>query len=32
MMGATHVTVTICNLADPRRTWEELFLVDTGSD
>ena len=30
-MGATHVTVTICNPADPDRTWEGLFLVDTGA-
>ena len=30
-MAATHVTVTIRNPADPERTWEGLFLVDTGS-
>ena len=30
-MGATHVTVTIRNPADPERTWEGLFLVDTGA-
>ena len=30
-MGATHVTVTIRNPAEPRRTWEGLFLVDTGA-
>ena len=30
-MGATHVTVTIRNPADPDRSWEELFLVDTGA-
>ena len=30
-MGATHVTVTIRNPAEPERTWEGLFLVDTGS-
>ena len=30
-MGATHVTVTIRNLAEPHRTWEGLFLVDTGA-
>ena len=30
-MGATHVTVTIRNPAAPHRTWEELFLVDTGA-
>ena len=31
MIGATHVTVTIRNPADPDRSWEELFLVDTGA-
>ena len=30
-MGATHVTVTIRNPADPNRCWEGLFLVDTGA-
>lgn len=30
-MGATHVTVTIRNPADPDRFWEGLFLVDTGA-
>ena len=30
-MGATHVTVAISNPADPKRRWEELFLVDTGA-
>ena len=30
-MGATHVTVTIRNPADPDKSWEELFLVDTGA-
>ncbi len=30
-MGATHVTVAIRNLAEPSRTWEGLFLVDTGA-
>jgi len=30
-MGATHVTVTIRNPADPKRFWEGLFLVDTGA-
>ena len=30
-MGATHVTVTIRNPAEPERTWEGLFLVDTGA-
>ena len=30
-MGAVHVTVTIRNPADPERTWDGLFLVDTGA-
>ena len=30
-MGATHVTVTIRNPASPERSWEGLFLVDTGA-
>ncbi len=30
-MGAAHVTVTIRNPAEPERTSEGLFLVDTGS-
>ena len=30
-MGAIHVTVTIRNPADPSRSWEGLFLVDTGA-
>ncbi len=30
-MGATHITVTIRNPAMPRRSWEGLFLVDTGA-
>ncbi len=30
-MGATHVTVTIRNPVEPSRTWEGLFLVDTGA-
>ena len=30
-MGATHVTVTIRNPAEPDRTWDGLFLVDTGA-
>ena len=30
-MGVTHVTVTVRNLAQPERTWEGLFLVDTGA-
>ncbi len=29
-MGATHVTVCIINPADESKTWEGLFLVDTG--
>ena len=29
-MGATHVTVTIRNPADPDRAWEGLFRVDPG--
>ena len=28
-MGATHVTVTVRNPADPEKYWEGLFLVDT---
>ena len=28
-MGATHVTVRITNPADPDKSWEGLFLVDT---
>ena len=28
-MGHTHVTVLIRNPAEPDRTWEGLFLVDT---
>ncbi len=28
-MGVTHVTVTIRNPADPKKSWEGLFLVDT---
>ena len=28
--GATNVTVTIRNRAEPDRIWEGLFLVDTG--
>ncbi len=27
-MGATHVTATIRNLADPERSWKGLFLFD----
>lgn len=30
-MGATHVTCTIRNIAEPDRTWDALFLVDTGA-
>jgi clan AA aspartic protease len=30
-MGATQVTVTIRNPAAPEKTWEGLFLVDTGA-
>ena len=30
-MGATQVTVTVRNPASPQKTWEGLFLVDTGS-
>ena len=30
-MGATHVNVTIRNPADPSRSWEGSFLVDTGA-
>jgi len=30
-MGTTHVTVTVRNPADPDKTWEGLFLVDTGA-
>jgi clan AA aspartic protease len=30
-MGMTHVTVTVRNPAVPDRTWEGLFLVDTGA-
>ena len=30
-MGITHVTATIRNPAEPERTWEGLFLVDTGA-
>jgi len=29
--GMTHVTVMIRNPAEPQRTWEGLFLVDTGA-
>ncbi len=30
-MGATYVTATIRNPAEPHRTWRGLFLVDTGA-
>lgn len=30
-MGATHVTVTVRNPAEPERAWEGEFLVDTGA-
>ena len=30
-MGATHVTVAVCNPADLEQRWEALFLVDTGA-
>lgn len=30
-MGMTHVTVTVRNPAEPERSWEGLFLVDTGA-
>lgn len=30
LVGAPHVTVTIRNPAEPERTWDGLFLVDTG--
>ncbi len=30
-MGATYVTVTVTNPADPKRSWEGEFLVDTGA-
>ncbi|MCK4249009.1 MAG: clan AA aspartic protease [Candidatus Omnitrophica bacterium] len=30
-MGTTHVTVTIRNPAKPQKSWESLFLVDTGA-
>ena len=30
-MGATYVTAVVRNLAEPERTWEGLFLVDTGA-
>ena len=30
-MGATQVTVTVKNPAEPHRTWSGEFLVDTGA-
>ncbi|MCY4606524.1 MAG: hypothetical protein OXE49_20005 [Gemmatimonadetes bacterium] len=30
-MRATHITVTIRNPAAPHRSWEGLFLADTGA-
>ena len=30
-MGATYVTVTVRNPAEPERAWEGEFLVDTGA-
>ncbi len=30
-MGATYVTVTIRNPAAPHKSWQHLFLVDTGA-
>ena len=30
-VGVTHVTVTIRNPADPSRSWQGPFLVDTGA-
>ena len=30
-MGATYVTATVRNPAEPHRTWQRLFLVDTGA-
>ena len=30
-MGATQVTVTVKNPAEPQRAWAGLFLVDTGA-
>lgn len=30
-MGVTHVTVTVRNPAEPHRSWDGLFLVDTGA-
>ncbi len=30
-MGVAHVTATVRNPAEPDKTWEGLFLVDTGA-
>ena len=30
-MGATYVTATVRSPAEPYRTWQRLFLVDTGA-
>lgn len=30
-MGATYVTAAVRNPAQPHRTWQGLFLVDTGA-
>lgn len=30
-MGMTHVTVTVRNPAEPDKSWDGLFLVDTGA-
>lgn len=30
-MGVVHVTALVRNPAEPHRTWEGLFLVDTGA-
>lgn len=30
-MGMTHVTVTVRNPAEAEKSWEGLFLVDTGA-
>lgn len=30
-MGLPHVTVAIRNPADPQKSWDGLFLVDTGA-
>ena len=30
-MGSTYVTVTIRNPADPEKSWDGLFLVDSGA-